>query len=94
MNKFPMGQIVVTRNVYEWTAANGEFARFVQRSLKRHARGDWGSLSTEDRQENELALMQGNLRLFSAYQHYRLPKIWIITEADRSVTTVLFPDDY
>jgi hypothetical protein len=89
-----MGRIVLTRDVYEWTAANGDFAQFVQSSLKRHARGDWGNLSREDKEENEFALREGSLRLFSAYQHHRLPKIWIITEADRSVTTVLFPDDY
>jgi len=93
MNKFPIGQIVLTRSVYEWSVANGEFARFIQRSLKRHARGDWGSLCPEDRNQNEIAL-NNESRLFSAYEHHSLPKIWIIIEADRSVTTVLFPDDY
>ena len=91
---FPMGQIVLAREVYRWTVTKGDFAHFVTSSLKRHARGDWGNLCQEDREQNELALRAANLRLFSAYEHWRLPKIWIITEADRSVTTVLFPEEY
>ena len=94
MGEFPMGQIVLTRGVYDWTVRKGDFAFFVTSSLKRHARGDWGNLCQEDREQNELALRAGNLRLFSAYEHWRLPKIWIITEADRSVTTILFPEEY
>ena len=94
MGKFPMGQIVLTREAYHWSVTNGEFSHFVTRSLKRHARGDWGNLCQEDKKENELALREGNLRLFSAYEHWRLPKIWIITEADRPATTILFPEEY
>ena len=93
MSNFPMGQIVLTRGVYEWMAVNGEFYHFVNTCLKRHANGDWGNLCPEDKEQNELALKDGS-RLLSAYEHWRLPKIWIITEADRSVTTVLFPDEY
>jgi hypothetical protein len=74
-------------------ADDSGFALFVTLCLKRHARGDWGDLSPEDRQENELALGK-YLRILSAYEHKTLPKIWIITEADRSATTVLFPEDY
>jgi len=93
MSRFQMGKIVLTRGVYEWSAANGDFAQFVHASLKRHARGDWGSLSPEDRELNDKALKDGS-RLLSAYEHWKLPKIWLITEADRSVTTVLFPEEY
>jgi hypothetical protein len=91
--EFSIGRIVLTREVYEWAVVKGDFAYFVTSSLKRHARGDWGNLSPEDRQQNEAALKDGS-RLLSAYQHWRLPKIWIITEADRSVTAVLFPEEY
>ena len=91
--KFPMGQIVLTREVYRWAVTRGDFNHFVTSSLKRHARGDWGNLSQEDREQNKLALRESN-RLLSAYEHWGLPKIWIITEADRSVTTVLFPEEY
>jgi hypothetical protein len=93
MNKPQLGQIVLTRGVYDWVIHNGEFAHFVNNSIKRHANGDSGNLPGEDEELNKLALKDGG-RLFSAYEHWRLPKIWIITEADRSVTTVLFPDEY
>lgn len=61
--------------------------------LQRHARGDWGDLDAEDIQANQDALQQG-WRLFSSYQIDPETKVWIITEADRSVTTVLLPNDY
>jgi len=82
--RFFMGHLV---------AENADFAKFVMSSLSRHARGDWGDLDEEDKKENELSLKEG-FRLLSAYERAGLPKIWIITEADRSVTTVLFPDEY
>jgi len=91
--KFKMGHMVMTRGVNDLVAGNEAFAKFVAQSLASHPRGDWGDLSEEDRQENELSLKQG-FRLFSAYETEGLPKIWIITEADRSATTVLFPDEY
>jgi hypothetical protein len=85
--RFPLGQLVVTRN-----AADRLTATEIGRGLDRHAAGDWGDLDPEDLAENELALREG-FRLFSAYgQGDR--RFWVITEADRSVTTVLLPDDY
>ena len=92
--KFRLGRLLMTRGVNDKVAEDTEFARFVMESLKRHARGDWGDLSKDDKTENELALKEENLRLFSAYESPNLPKIWIITEADRSATTILFPDEY
>ncbi len=92
--KFNLGRLVWTRGVNDEIADNGEFAKFVLDSTSRHARGDWGDMSREDKNENELALTRGNLRIFSAYENKGLPKIWIITEADRSATTVLFPGEY
>lgn len=91
--KFPLGQIVMTRGVNDLVAENTEFAKFAMESLRRHASGDWGDLGPEDKKENELSLRRG-FRLLSAYEKYPLPKIWIITEADRSVTTILFPSEY
>ena len=61
--------------------------------LQRHAIGDWGDLSVEDLEENTLSLEQG-YRLLSAYHLKDLTKIWIITEADRSATTILLPSEY
>ena len=92
--KFNLGKLLMTRGVNNQIADDTKFAKFVIDSLKRHASGDWGNMCQEDKAENELALWQGNLRIFSAYQTERLPKIWIITEADRSATTILFPDEY
>ncbi|MBA7716284.1 hypothetical protein ES703_125353 [subsurface metagenome] len=91
--KFSLGQLVMTRGVNDKIADDASFSKFVIESLGRHAKGDWGDLGQEDKQENELSLKK-NFRLLSAYERNGLPKIWIITEADRSVTTVLFPDEY
>ena len=91
---FKVGTLVFTRGVNDRIAEDGLFALFTVKSLKRHIHADWGEMDAEDKAENELALKQGDLRLFSAYEHKSLPKIWIITEADRSATTVLFPEEY
>ena len=61
--------------------------------LYRHASGDWGELDDEDRKENELSLREG-FRLVSAYRLKTGEELWIITEADRSVTTLLLPEEY
>jgi hypothetical protein len=60
--------------------------------LDRHASGDWGDLEEEDRRENELSLRNG-WRIFSSYP-VGGKTVWIITEADRSVTTILLPEEY
>jgi len=90
---FPLGKLMMTRGVADLIAENKEFALLVFTSLRRHARGDWGDLDEEDKTENEYSLDR-HLRLLSAYEKPPLPKIWIITEADRSVTTILFPEEY
>ena len=90
---FPLGRTLVTAGVNERMASDPQFAGFVARSLQRHALRDWGDLGQKDKAENELSLKEG-FRLLSAYESAGLPKIWIITEADRSATTVLFPEEY
>lgn len=62
-------------------------------ALRRHARGDWGNVDVVDRKENEFSLREG-FRLFSVYRSKASVKFWIITEADRSLTTVLLPGEY
>ena len=94
---FSTGQIVATRGVYDLACQNPDFAKFVQKSLNRHVNGDWGGVDDEDKQTNQ-PLKRGT-RLVSAYNGDRFPKngvatIWIVTEADRSATTILFPDEY
>jgi hypothetical protein len=86
--KFPLGQTVITSNALEQLTQDD-----VLRALKRHAAGDWGEVCHEDAQENELSLREG-FRILSAYQSSVGVKFWIITEADRSATTVLMPEDY
>ena len=88
------GKLLFTQGVNGQVADSSEFARFALDSLRRHIRGDWGDMGDEDKAENDLALERGDLRLFSAYESQDLPKIWIITEADRSATTILFPEEY
>ena len=90
--KFPLGKLVWTRGVNEKIGSDTPFAKFVVESLKRHAHGDWGDLSAEDKHENDLSLDK-ELRLLSSYQRGDW-RIWIISEADRSVTTILFPEEY
>jgi len=95
---FKTGQIVATRGAYDLACENPDFARFIQKSLNRHVKADWGDVDDEDKQTNDQALKEGT-RLLSAYNDDRFPKngistIWIITEADRSATTILFPDEY
>ena len=90
--KFSLGRVVWTRGVNDLVAVDSSFAKFVMDSLKRHANCDWGDVSDEDKRENDFSMDKG-LRLLSSYQHDDI-KIWIITEADRSATTILFPEEY
>ncbi len=86
--KFALGQTVSTRN-----ALNTLNAEDVLEAMNRHHSGDWGDLCEEDRQANEQAL-EYDERLFSVYYDRDGTKFYIITEHDRSVTTVLLPEDY
>jgi len=65
----------------------------VRDALTRHTRGDWGDVCDEDWTENDFSLEQG-FRILSAYRSKAGVKFWIITEADRSATTILLPDEY
>ncbi len=85
--RFSLGQTVITANASVQLATEE-----VLTALKRHASGDWGDLCPEDSLANDEALQRGG-RLFSAYGHGD-NRFWIITEADRSATTVLLPNDY
>jgi hypothetical protein len=88
--KFSLGQIVATPGAVRVLEGSGE-APFD--FLYRHASGDWGELDEHDRRENELSLREG-FRLLSAYRLKTGEKLWIITEADRSVATLLLPEEY
>ncbi len=86
---FPLGRVCATPHALEVLTPEE-----IRRALDRHARGDWGELGERDWEANEEALELG-LRLFSAYPAEGHPgRFWVITEADRSATTVLMPGDY
>jgi hypothetical protein len=88
--KFPLGEVVATQGAAAALQQAGEHPFLY---LQRHAHGDWGELDPEDVAENEFSLING-LRLLSAYTLKDDTRIWIITEADRSATTLLLPSDY
>lgn len=87
---FPRGRVVATPGVLDALAAAAVDPAVL---LARHAVGDWGDLCEADRKENEFSLNRG-FRLLSSYCLPDGGKVWIITEADRSATTLLLPSEY
>lgn len=93
-NKFELGRLVVTIAVDALMRSNQRFKDFVLVSLYRYINCDWGDTCDADKATNNEALIAGN-RIFAVYKNKRLGKtIYIITEWDRSGTTILFPEDY
>jgi hypothetical protein len=90
MPKFRLGRILATPGALGALLAAGQTP---QTFLWQHVVGEWGNLDEEDRRENELSLVHG-FRLLSAYQLSTGVRLWIITEADRSATTLLLPEEY
>jgi len=90
MEKFKLGKCVITPGAQELLDGVALTAL-----LSRHQSGDWGVICPQDKRENELSLKEG-FRLMSEYEAPDDPtqKIWVITEHDRSVTTVLLPSEY
>ena len=86
--RFHPGRLMITRNAKD-VLPHME----VDAAIKRHLQGDWGDVCQSDWQRNEQALRDGD-RLLSVYQTQAGEKFWIITESDRSATTVLLPSDY
>ena len=86
--KFQIGQMVATPNALAQLTQDD-----ILHGLKRHQAGEWGDVDEHDRRENELSLQNGS-RLWSAYRAANGVKFWIITEANRSATTVLLPEGY
>lgn len=86
--KFPLGQVVVTSNALSVLNADD-----IASALRRHVSGDWGEVDAEDHEANERDLRDGE-RLLSVYRSIQGVKFWVITEWDRSATTVLLPEDY
>jgi hypothetical protein len=86
---FPLGQVVATPGALDALAAAGVSGLSL---LARHQAGDWGSVPPEDAAENELSVARG-FRILSSYP-IGDGRVWVITEADRSATTLLLPSEY
>ena len=85
---FRPGQVVITPGALAKLSVEA-----ILNAIRRHLSGDWGELDKADATENDLSLRQG-FRLLSAYRDSNGVKFWIITEADRSATTILLPEEY
>ena len=90
MIRFPLGQVVATPGAL---SALEKAEQHPAEFLDRHVNGDWGEVPEADKQENERSVEQG-FRILSAYTTSAGDKLWILTEADRSATTILLPEEY
>jgi hypothetical protein len=88
--RFALGRILATPGAINAMKDAGESPL---RLLKRHANGDFGNLHEDDVRANELAIRRG-MRVLSAYVLSAEERVWVITEADRSATTILLPEEY
>lgn len=88
--RFVLGRVLATPGALESLERAGQQP---QEFLDRHADGDWGEVDSHDATENELSLQRG-FRLLSSYTTRAGDRLWIITEADRSATTLLLPEEY
>lgn len=91
--KFELGRVVITKGAAERLENDDEFYAFVEESLARYTQGDWGDTCDEDKKTNDAAI-KDNDRILAVYKYNDTTTIWIITECDRSVTTILFPSEY
>ena len=87
--RFRLGKLVATPGALEAAPSQDALMDLVQR----HESGDWGDLDAHDQRENEIAVKRGGLRILSAYE-LGGTRFWIITEANRSSTTILLPEEY
>lgn len=93
MKKFEMGELVATASVSERMKKEAGFLGFVQNSLCRYINCDWGDLDEEDKKRNDEAVRVGEMILAAYIYPETKEKIWIITEWDRSATTILYPHE-
>ena len=93
--QFELGRLGATRSISAAMEDDTAFQRFVAASLNRYQSCDWGELSARDCEANNAAVANGENRIFAAYVSKEMQKkIWIITEADRSYTTMMVPQEY
>ena len=87
---FPLGQTVATPGALQALEESGESPL---EFLKRHVHGDWGEVGSDDARANDRAVRDGS-RILSAYRTNSGNRIWVITEADRSSSCLLLPEEY
>lgn len=92
MSKFELGNIMMTEGIIDKCDKDEDFLPFITSAIQSHKDCDWGVVCGEDWYANNIALKEGK-RLISKYTHFDTT-IWVITEADRSVTTILLPEEY
>ena len=93
--KFNLGFVVCTSSIDEMMVEDSQFKSFVNDTLlNKYMLGDWGYTCQEDAKANDDAVKNGDDRILAVYKYSSKITIWIITEWDRSVTTILFPDEY
>ena len=90
--KLEYGQWIMTRGINNEVADDATFAEEIMRAIKRYVRRDWGELDVEDCETNKQAIRCGE-RVFARYETTK-GTVYIITERDRSYTTILFADEY
>lgn len=93
-----LGKILFTAAIADAVSNSNDFSAFVCQSIEKHKSCNWGDCDPEDSHQNDLSFESGG-RILSVYKNPAAhadtePKIWIITEWDRSITTVLYPSDY
>lgn len=99
MDLFNPGRMVVTRGIEDRRCMDLSFFDFLEKSIARHLEGDWGDLCAEDSELNDEAIAaeqrgEPTDSLFSMYRYFDGTEVYIITEWNRSVTTILFPEEY
>lgn len=107
MTKEDLGRVVTTRAVMDLRELNSDFNLFVNTCLAMYMEDKWGDMANEDKAMNDAAVKAGNERIMASYKFpenasweavsgfgTKEDKLWIITEWDRSVTTILFPGEY
>ena len=90
---FNIGKIFMTRGINEEMASDESFEKEILKAFSRYLKKDWGEMCEEDKQINDEAVKSGNNRILAFYVTSK-DKIYIITEHDRSATTILFADEY
>lgn len=91
--KFSIGQIVITKGINAKISESIGFSKFILESIAKYRNCDWGNLNKEDWKMNDSAVENNDDRIFARYNN-KEGDIYIITEWDRSVTTILFPSEY